>query len=131
MSLILVRWPSPLDLSQSSTCGSRRTLTATFRRTSRSRTMRANCSAVRRGMSSKLMPESSPAACSAAILRKERFSLSVHCLFLISSDVMLFSLTGGDDADDFFAMAILSIGVHHQQHNDGTELDGAECMPAL
>jgi hypothetical protein len=44
---------------------------------------------------------------------------------------MLFSLTGGDDADDFFAMAILSIGVHHQQHNDGTELDGAECMPAL
>ena len=63
MSLMRVRWPSPLDRSQSRTCGSSRTLTATLRgRPTRSRTMFANCSSVRRGMSSKLTPESSPAA---------------------------------------------------------------------
>ena len=39
ISLIRVRWPSPFDLSQASTLGSRRTLTGTFGLMSRNRTI--------------------------------------------------------------------------------------------
>ena len=39
ISLIRVRWPSPFDFNQASTLGSRRTLTGTFGRMSRRRTI--------------------------------------------------------------------------------------------
>src|SRR5258708_8966066 len=131
ISLIRVRCPSPLDLSQSRTLGSRRRLTGTFRRTSRSRTVLANCSSVRRGMSSKLMPESSPAACCFAMRLSVRRSFSVHRLFLISSDFMLFSPAGRDDADDFFAMTVLPICMYNQQHRNriGLDVSGPDRMP--
>src|ERR1017187_5547174 len=66
ISLIRVRWPAPLDFSQASTLGSRRTLTAI----------------------SKSMSESSPAACFAAWRRSVRRSSSLHFLFLISPEVL-------------------------------------------
>ena len=131
-SLIRVKWPPPLDFSQSRTRASRRTLTATFRRTSRIRTMLANCSSVRRGMSSRLRRDSSPAAWRVAAPRSTRRSFSVHRLFLISSDFMLFRPTGRDDADDFFATIVLSVCVNNQQHYGGLSLNThrADCVPA-
>src|SRR5438067_2181390 len=89
--------------------------------------MRASCSAVKRGMSSKLMSESSPAAWLLAIRRTASRSDSVHFLFLISSDVTLVSFARRDDADDFFAMLTLPVCVNNQQHDGGLGLD--RCRP--
>lgn len=50
ISLIRVKWPLPLDLSHSTTAGSSRTLTGTFRwGKSRNRVICSNCFLVRRG----------------------------------------------------------------------------------
>src|SRR5215472_1684776 len=123
MSLMSVRWPWPLDLSHSRTCGSRRTLTGTFRLTSRSRTRFANCSSVRRGISRKSISASSPDAWRWAARRSARRSFSVHRLFLISSDLMLFRPAGRDDTDDFFTITVLPIGVDRHEHDDALRLD--------
>src|ERR1700722_2074659 len=117
MSLILVRWPSPLDLSQAKTCASSLRLTGTLAFLSRKRTVPAHCSSVKCGMSSKLICESSPAAWRLAIVSNVRRSLSLNFLFLISSDVMLFRRAGRDNADDFFSMMVLSVNVYYQQHD--------------
>jgi hypothetical protein len=46
---------------------------------------------------------------------------------------MLFSLSGRDDADDFFALTFLPIYVDYKQHGDDSRLDPqrADCVPAL
>jgi hypothetical protein len=46
---------------------------------------------------------------------------------------MLFSRAGRDDADDFFAMTVLPICVHYQEHggNLGLHLSRANRMPPL
>ena len=65
--------------------------------------------------------------------RTDRFSASVHRLFLISSDVSLLSLPRADDADDFFAMVNLPVCVHNQQNRTYASLDGdsTQRMPSL
>src|ERR1035438_9509469 len=134
ISLMRVRWPWPLDRSQSTTCASSRTLTATLRgRASRRRTIPANCSSVRRGMSSRLMRESSTAAWRVAIRRRVWRSRSVHFLLLISSDLMFFSRAGRDDADGFFAMTVLPVRMDNEQHDTGSRFNPSctQRMPAL
>jgi len=46
---------------------------------------------------------------------------------------MLFSPTGRDNADDFFAMIVLSVCVNNQQHDGDLCVNTrrADCMPAL
>jgi len=45
---------------------------------------------------------------------------------------MLFSPAGRDDADDLFAMVVLSIRVHHYQNGGiGRNLNYPNCMPPL
>jgi len=63
------------------------------------------------------MPESLPDAWRRAAERNARRSFSVHCLCLISSDFMLFSPAGRDDADNLFATDTLPIGVNNQHHS--------------
>jgi len=118
-----VRWPPPFDFSQSRTCGSRRTLTATFRLTSRMRTILTSCWSVKRRMSRKLMSESSPDAWRRAARRRACRSLSLNCLLLISSDLTLLRPAGRDNPDDFFTMRVLPVCVHNNQHGGGPRLD--------
>ena len=99
-----VRWPWPLDLSHSS------------------QRVEADAS-VRRGMSRKSISESSPDAWRWAARRSARRSFSVHRLFLISSDLMLFRPAGRDDTDDFFTITVLPIGMDHHEHDDALRLD--------
>jgi hypothetical protein len=44
---------------------------------------------------------------------------------------MLFSLSGRDDVDDFFAITFLPIYVDHKQHGRDSRLDPqrADCVP--
>lgn len=46
---------------------------------------------------------------------------------------MLFSAAGRDDPDDFFAIVILPVRVHHHQYRAAARLNsnGSERMPAL
>lgn len=71
--------------------------------------------AVKRGMSRKLMSESLPDAWRPAARRSACLSFSVHFLFLISSDLMVFSPAGRDDTDDFFILIVLPIYVDNQE----------------
>ncbi len=105
--------------------------------------MRASCSSVSRGMSSySASGKSRPAACASLALRSASISDSVHCLFLISSDVILTSPPCADDADDRFAIVILprkffavckSVRVNHQQNrlDAGTNGNCSQSMPTL
>ncbi len=79
------------------------------------------------------MSESLPDAWRLAARRSVRRSFSVHCLFLISSDFMLFSPAGRDDADDFFAIDVLPISVDNQQNGRSLRLEAnfPEGMPPL
>ena len=133
ISLIRVRWPAPLDFSQARTRGSSRRLTGTLASlAARSRTIFANCSSLKRGMSSTSMCESSSTACRAAILPSVLRSSLVHRLFLIATEFVLFGRAGRDDTDRFLAINILPIGVHDQQHRVRKCIDSRapDCMPS-
>src|ERR1035438_10353561 len=60
-------------------------------------------------------------------------SISVHCLFLISADLRLFSRAGRDDTDDFFATIVLPIHMNNQQHGVDSRFNASRAnrMPAL
>src|SRR5258708_1490173 len=84
-------------------------------------------------MSPKLTSESSPAACFAAWRRSDCRSVSLHFLFLISSDFIRFSPAGRDDAGDFFAIGFLPVNVDYQQYDRSAGLN-TRCtnrVPAL
>src|ERR1035438_847008 len=84
-------------------------------------------------MSSKLMSESSPAVCFAAWRRSVCRSSSLHLLFLISPDVILFSPAGRDNTGDFFAIGFLPVHVDNQQNDRsaGLNTSGSDRVPAL
>jgi hypothetical protein len=83
-------------------------------------------------MFSRLRRDSSPVAWRSAARRSARRSCSVRRLFLISPDLTLFSPTGRYDADDFFAMIVLSVCVNNQQQDVDLWLNTrhADCVPA-
>src|SRR5580658_7821113 len=77
-----------------------------------------NCSSVRRGISEKSIPESSPAACLFAIRDKTVFCALPTGLVKIDSALTLVCFPGRDAADDFFfvILSLPSIKMHNQQH---------------
>ena len=79
------------------------------------------------------MSESSPAACFSAWRRSVCRSSSLHFLFLISSDVIFFSLAGRDNTGDFFAIGLLPVYVHNQQNDCSIGLNSScsNRVPAL
>jgi hypothetical protein len=68
------------------------------------------------GISVSFDGESEPEASRRANSRTARRSLSLHFLFAISSDFVLFSPAGTDDSNSLFAMIVLPANVNDQQH---------------
>src|SRR3981081_3746838 len=55
-------------------------------------------------------------------------SLLLQFLFLISSDLMLFSRAGRNDSDEFFAIMILPVHINNQQYYAKTAFDLVACQ---